>query len=193
MIITLFLKSYLKITLIYIIIMLIFSLSSLLNYSSNSETIIFKIPLEFYAREFFIHGLFGTLVGLFTFKPSLIILSTTFAILTDIDHTLWLTGMSTIARTNHAIPMSIVISIIIGLIFRNKKRINYRLTFTAFGAMLSHLAYDSISEYQPIPILSPITLDEITLLDNSWIVFLLVAILVNIIGLLISKKNIRKK
>jgi|TARA_B100001971_G_scaffold171503_1_gene163859 hypothetical protein len=173
--------------------MLIFSLSSLLNYSSNSETIIFKIPLEFYAREFFIHGLFGTLVGLFTFKPSLIILSTTFAILTDIDHTLWLTGMSTIARTNHAIPMSIVISIIIGLIFRNKKRINYRLTFTAFGAMLSHLAYDSISEYQPIPILSPITLDEITLLDNSWIVFLLVAILVNIIGLLISKKNIRKK
>ena len=82
MIITLFLKAYLKITLVYIIIMLIFSLSSLLNYSSNSETIIFKIPLEFYAKEFLIHGLFGTLVGLFTFKQSLIILSTTFAILT---------------------------------------------------------------------------------------------------------------
>ena len=189
MIITLFLKAYLKITIVYIIIMLIFSLSSLLNYSSNSETIIFKIPLEFYAREFLIHGLFGTLVGLFTFKPSLIILSTTFAILTDIDHTLWLNGMSTIARTNHAIPISIVISIIMGLIFRNKKKINYRLTFTIFGAMLSHLAYDSISEYQPIPILSPITLEEITLLDNSWIVLLLVAILVNIIGLLIYKKK----
>ena len=39
----------------------------------------------------------------------------------------------------------------------------------------------------------PITLDEITLLDNSWIVLLLVAILVNIIGLLIYKKNISKK
>ena len=101
--------------------------------------------------------------------------------------------MSTIARTNHAIPISIVISIIMGLIFRNKKKINYRLTFTIFGAMLSHLAYDSISEYQPIPILSPITLEEITLLDNSWIVLLLVAILVNIIGLLIYKKNISKK
>ena len=88
-------------------------------------------------KEFFIHGLFGTLVGLFTFKPSLIILSMTFGILTDVDHALWLTGMSTIARTNHAIPISIIISIIIGLIFRKKKKIKvegFEGPFTAPGS-----------------------------------------------------------
>tara|TARA_B100001146_G_scaffold198466_1_gene187939 strand:- start:328 stop:939 length:612 start_codon:yes stop_codon:yes gene_type:complete len=142
------------------------------------------------------HIFWGAVIGLGTLSIRYIILGGSFAILLDADHLLQFLDIELVSRMSHSIPFAIIATVIFFIILRGK---DLRICAVAFGAVLSHIAFDvfladiAFNTSTAFPLFSPFMLDGIDLdgLDWLWIEIIGVSI-VAITSYLFKKKEIKR-
>tara|TARA_B110000014_G_C19980801_1_gene507850 strand:- start:307 stop:921 length:615 start_codon:yes stop_codon:yes gene_type:complete len=110
------------------------------------------------------HIFWGALIGLATLSIRYIILGANFAFLLDADHLLQFLDIELVSRMSHSIPFAIIVTIVFFIVTRGR---NIRICVVAFGAVLSHLAFDiflaefAFNKTTSFPLLSPFSLEKI--------------------------------
>jgi len=110
------------------------------------------------------HIFWGALIGLATLSIRYIILGANFALLLDADHLLQFLDIELVSRMSHSIPFAIIVTIVFFIVTRGR---NIRICVVAFGAVLSHLAFDiflaefAFNKTTSFPLLSPFSLEKI--------------------------------
>ena len=143
------------------------------------------------------HIFWGAVIGLGTLSIRYIILGGSFAILLDADHLLQFLDIELVSRMSHSIPFAIISAVAFFIILRGK---DLRIAAVAFGAILSHIAFDVFladivfDTSTTFPLFSPFMLDRIEFagLDWLWIEIIGVSI-VAITSYLFKKKEIKLK
>jgi len=143
------------------------------------------------------HIFWGAVIGLATLSIRYIILGGSFAILLDADHLLQFLDIELVSRMSHSIPFAIIASIIFFFILRGK---DLRLCVVAFGAVLSHIAFDvfladiTFQRYTEFPLFSPFVLQPVKLQGLDWLGIEIVGVvIVALASYLFKRKEIRLK
>ena len=114
----------------------------------------------------------GAIIGLGALSIRYIILGGSFAILLDADHLLQFLDIELVGRMSHSIPFAIIAAVIFFIIFRGK---DLRIAAVAFGAVLSHIAFDifladvGFNTSTTFPLFSPFILDRIEFAGLDWL------------------------
>ena len=118
------------------------------------------------------HVFWGAVVGLGTLSIRYIILGGSFAIFLDSDHLLQFLDIELVSRMSHSIPFAVVVSIVFFVILRKK---DIRICAVAFGAVLSHIAFDVfladvlLNSATKFPLFSPFTFETVSLQGLDWL------------------------
>ena len=118
------------------------------------------------------HIFWGAIIGLGALSIRYIILGGSFAILLDADHLLQFLDIELVGRMSHSIPFAIIAAVIFFIIFRGK---DLRIAAVAFGAVLSHIAFDifladvGFNTSTTFPLFSPFILDRIEFAGLDWL------------------------
>ena len=118
------------------------------------------------------HIFWGAVIGLGTLSIRYIILGGSFGIFLDADHLLQFLDIQLVDRMSHSIPFAVLVSIVFFVILRGK---DIRVCVVAFGAVLSHIAFDifraeiAFNSTTTYPLFSPFILDKIELGGLSWL------------------------
>ena len=167
--------------------LLTMTMSTLVLLRPSEVTYPINLSIEAIISEFISHGSFGLLSGIFTFNPLYILSTTSFAVLIDLDHLLWITGLPVTGRPSHSIPFLLIASLVMGIIFRGHKRFNIKAASATAAGILSHLAFDSFVEKPVLPLLMPITSEQVILPPWAWISFEVAAITIALFGFIIDR------
>ena len=140
------------------------------------------------------HIFWGAIIGLGTLSIRYIILGGSFAILLDADHLLQFLDIELVGRMSHSIPFAIIAAVIFFIIFRGK---DLRIAAVAFGAVLSHIAFDifladvGFNASTTFPLFSPFILDRIEFSGLDWLGVEIIGVaIVAVVSYLAKRKEI---
>jgi len=143
------------------------------------------------------HIFWGAVVGLGTLSVRYIILGGSFAIFLDADHLLQFLDIELVSRMSHSIPFAVIVSIIFFVILRRK---DIRVCAVAFGAVLSHIAFDifladvAFGSDTEFPLFSPFTFETVSFQGLDWLGVQIIGVsLVAITSYLFKRKEIKLK
>ena len=147
------------------------------------------------------HVFWGAIVGLGTLSIRYIILGGSFAIFLDSDHLLQFLDIELVSRMSHSIPFAVIVTIVFFVISKGK---DVRLCAVAFGAILSHIAFDmflaemmfwnSGGSTAKFPLFAPFQLEAVELQGSDWIFFQIIGVsLVAIVSYFYKRKEIKLK
>ena len=118
------------------------------------------------------HVFWGAIIGLGTLSIRYIILGGSFAIFLDSDHLLQFLDIELVSRMSHSIPFAGIATIVFFVITRGK---DIRICAVAFGAVLSHIAFDvfladvALGTGTNFPLFSPFTFESVSLQGLDWL------------------------
>ena len=118
------------------------------------------------------HIFWGAVIGLGTLSIRYIILGGSFAIFLDADHLLQFLDIELVSRMSHSIPFAVIVSIVFFVILRGK---DIRICAVAFGAVLSHIAFDifladvAFNSETKFPLFSPFTFETVSFQGLDWL------------------------
>ena len=114
----------------------------------------------------------------------------------DADHLLQFLDIELVSRMSHSVVLAIIVAIVFFIVLRGK---DLRIAAVAFGAVLSHIAFDmfiaemifynSGGSTAKFPLFSPFQLDSIILQGSDWIFFEVAGVIIVIVMSYISKKR----
>ena len=143
------------------------------------------------------HVFWGAIVGLGTLSIRYIILGGSFAIFLDSDHLLQFLDIELISRMSHSIPFAVVATIVFFVITRGK---DIRICAVAFGAVLSHIAFDifladvAFQSYTKFPLFTPFTFETVSFQGLDWLGIQIVGVsLVAITSYFYKRKEMKLK
>ncbi|MBT6646993.1 MAG: hypothetical protein HOB51_05690, partial [Thaumarchaeota archaeon] len=111
-------------------------------FPSSEHTFVIGNPLEvsgITVEHVVGHIFWGAIIGLGTLSVRYIILGGSFAILLDADHLLQFLDIELVSRMSHSVVLAIIVAIVFFIVLRGK---DLRIAAVAFGAVLSHIAFD---------------------------------------------------
>lgn len=139
------------------------------------------------------HIVWGMMAAFITFSFRYIFLSGFFALILDADHLVSFFSTDVVIRMGHSITFAIVSAICMILIFRKR---DYLLGAIAFGAVFSHMSFDTLRGSGTFPLFTPFSEYATNFNDVDWILLQFVAIgaiiIVKVILKHFSKKNFFK-
>ena len=118
------------------------------------------------------HVFWGAIIGLGTLSIRYIIIGGSFAIFLDSDHLLQFLDIELVSRMSHSIPFAVIATIVFFVITRGK---DIRICAVAFGAVLSHIAFDifladvALGTSTNFPLFSPFTFETVSLQGLDWL------------------------
>ena len=118
------------------------------------------------------HIFWGAIIGLGTLSIRYIILGGSFAIFLDADHLLQFLDIELVSRMSHSIPFAVIVYIVFFVIIRWK---DIRICAVAFGAVLSHIAFDifladvALNSDTKFPLFSPFTFETVSFQGLDWL------------------------
>ena len=143
------------------------------------------------------HVFWGAIVGLGTLSIRYIILGGSFAIFLDSDHLLQFLDIELVSRMSHSIPFAVVATIVFFVITRGK---DIRICAVAFGAVLSHIAFDifladvAFQSYTEFPLFTPFTFETVSFQGLDWLGIQIVGVsLVAITSYFYKRKEMKLK
>ena len=143
------------------------------------------------------HIFWGAVIGLGTLSIRYIILGGSFAIFLDSDHLLQFLDIELVSRMSHSIPFAVIVSIVFFVILRGK---DIRICAVAFGAVLSHIAFDVfladvlLNSATGFPLFSPFTFETVSLQGLDWLGIQIIGVaLVAITSYFFKRKEINVK
>tara|TARA_B100000029_G_scaffold209816_1_gene207655 strand:+ start:180 stop:791 length:612 start_codon:yes stop_codon:yes gene_type:complete len=143
------------------------------------------------------HIFWGAIIGLGTLSIRYIILGGSFAIFLDSDHLLQFLDIELVSRMSHSIPFAIIVSVVFFVILRGR---DIRICVVAFGAVLSHIAFDIFlsdvifGSATKFPLFSPFTFETVSFQGLDWLGIQVVGVgLVAIVSYLFKRKEIKIK
>jgi hypothetical protein len=143
------------------------------------------------------HIFWGAVIGLGTLSIKYIILGGSFAIFLDSDHLLQFLDIELVSRMSHSIPFAVIVSVVFFVILRGK---DIRICAVAFGAVLSHIAFDIfladvlLNSDTKFPLFSPFTFETVSLQGLDWLGIQIIGVsMVAITSYLYKRKEIRLK
>ena len=126
------------------------------------------------------HVVWGMMAAFVTLSLRYIFLSGIFALFLDADHLVSFLGVDVVTRIGHSIPFAIIVGFF--MIYFFKKR-DYLLGAISFGAIFSHMSFDTLRGSGNFPIYTPFSEYVTNFNDIDWIPLQLIAIF----GILIIK------
>ena len=143
------------------------------------------------------HVFWGAVIGLGTLSIRYIILGGSFAIFLDSDHLLQFLDIELVSRMSHSIPFAVIVSIVFFVILRGK---DIRICAVAFGAVLSHIAFDVfladvlLNSATGFPLFSPFTFETVSLQGLDWLGIQIIGVsIVAITSYFFKRKEIKVK
>mgnify|MGYP006155220763 CR=1 FL=1 len=143
------------------------------------------------------HIFWGAIIGLGTLSIRYIILGGSFAILLDADHLLQFLDIELVSRMSHSVVLAVIVAIVFFIVLRGK---DLRIAAVAFGAVLSHIAFDifladvGFNSSTTFPLFSPFILDRIEFGGLDWLVVEIIGVvIVVVVSYLVKRKEIRLK
>ncbi len=143
------------------------------------------------------HIFWGAIIGLGTLSIRYIILGGSFAIFLDADHLLQFLDIELVSRMSHSIPFAVIVSIVFFVVLRGK---DIRICAVAFGAVLSHIAFDifladvALNSGTEFPLFSPFTFETVSLQGLDWLVIQIIGVsIVAVTSYLFKRKQVRLK
>tara|TARA_B100000131_G_scaffold88_1_gene90 strand:- start:24 stop:635 length:612 start_codon:yes stop_codon:yes gene_type:complete len=143
------------------------------------------------------HVFWGAIIGLGTLSIRYIILGGSFAIFLDSDHLLQFLDIELVSRMSHSIPFAVIVSIVFFVILRGK---DIRICAVAFGAVLSHIAFDifladvAVNSGTEFPLFSPFTFETVSLQGLDWLGIQIIGVsIVAVTSYLFKRKQVRLK
>ncbi len=143
------------------------------------------------------HVFWGAIIGLGTLSIRYIILGGSFAIFLDSDHLLQFLDIELVSRMSHSIPFAVIVSIVFFVILRGK---DIRICAVAFGAVLSHIAFDifladvALNSGTEFPLFSPFTFETVSLQGLDWLVIQIIGVsIVAVTSYLFKRKQVGLK
>ena len=143
------------------------------------------------------HIFWGAVIGLGTLSIRYIILGGSFAIFLDSDHLLQFLDIELVSRMSHSIPFAVIVSIVFFVILRGK---DIRICAVAFGAVLSHIAFDVfladvlLNSATGFPLFSPFTFETVSLHGLDWLGIQIIGVsIVAITSYFFKRKEIQVK
>ena len=143
------------------------------------------------------HIFWGAVIGLGTLSIRYIILGGSFAIFLDSDHLLQFLDIELVSRMSHSIPFAVIVSIVFFVILRGK---DIRICAVAFGAVLSHIAFDVfladvlLNSATKFPLFSPFTFETVSLQGLDWLGIQIIGVsIVAITSYFFKRKEIQVK
>mgnify|MGYP001423760136 CR=1 FL=1 len=118
------------------------------------------------------HVFWGAIIGLGTLSIRYIIIGGSFAIFLDSDHLLQFLDIELVSRMSHSIPFAVIATVVFFVITRGK---DIRICAVAFGAVLSHIAFDvfladvMLGSDTDFPLFSPFTFESVSLQGLDWL------------------------
>ena len=141
------------------------------------------------------HVFWGAIIGLGTLSIRYIILGGSFAIFLDSDHLLQFLDIELVSRMSHSIPFAVIVSIVFFVILRGK---DIRICAVAFGAVLSHIAFDifladvAFNSSTKFPLFSPFTFETISFHGLDWLGIQIIGVsIVAVTSYLFKRKQVR--
>ena len=143
------------------------------------------------------HIFWGAVIGLGTLSIRYIVLGGSFAIFLDSDHLLQFLDIELVSRMSHSIPFAVIVSIVFFVILRGK---DIRICAVAFGAVLSHIAFDVfladvlLNSATKFPLFSPFTFETVSLQGLDWLGIQIIGVsIVAITSYFFKRKEIKVK
>ena len=143
------------------------------------------------------HIFWGAVIGLGTLSIRYIILGGRFAIFLDSDHLLQFLDIELVSRMSHSIPFAVIVAIVFFVILRGK---DIRICAVAFGAVLSHIAFDVfladvlLNSATEFPLFSPFTFETVSLQGLDWLGIQIIGVsIVAITSYFFKRKEIKVK
>ena len=143
------------------------------------------------------HVFWGAIIGLGTLSIRYIIIGGSFAIFLDSDHLLQFLDIELVSRMSHSLPFGVIAAIVFFVITRGK---DIRICAVAFGAVLSHIAFDifladvAFSSDTEFPLFSPFTFETVSLQGLDWLGIQIVGVsLVAITSYFYKRKEMKLK
>ena len=143
------------------------------------------------------HIFWGAVIGLGTLSIRYIILGGSFSIFLDSDHLLQFLDIELVSRMSHSIPFAVIVSIVFFVILRGK---DIRICAVAFGAVLSHIAFDVfladvlLNSATGFPLFSPFTFETVSLQGLDWLGIQIIGVsIVAITSYFFKRKEINVK
>ena len=143
------------------------------------------------------HVFWGAIIGLGTLSIRYIIIGGSFAIFLDSDHLLQFLDIELVSRMSHSIPFAVIATIVFFVITRGK---DIRICAVAFGAVLSHIAFDifladvALGTGTNFPLFSPFTFETVSLQGLDWLGIQIVGVsLVAITSYFYKRKEMKLK
>jgi len=143
------------------------------------------------------HIFWGAVIGLGTLSIRYITLGGSFAIFLDADHLLQFLDIELVSRMSHSIPFAIIVSIIFFIIVRGK---DLRLCAVAFGAVLSHIAFDifladvAFMKATKFPLFAPFVLETVKFQGFDWLgIQIIGVVIVVVVSILYKRKEVGLK
>ena len=143
------------------------------------------------------HVFWGAIIGLGTLSIRYVVIGGSFAILLDADHLLQFLDIEMVARMSHSIPFAVIASVIFFIIFRGK---DLKVCAVAFGAILSHIAFDTFladvafGNTTTFPLFSPFILERIEFGGLDWLgIEIIGVVIVAVVSYLYKRKEIKLK
>ena len=143
------------------------------------------------------HVFWGAIIGLGTLSIRYIIIGGSFAIFLDSDHLLQFLDIELVSRMSHSIPFAVIVTIVFFVISKGK---DVRLCAVAFGAILSHIAFDifladvALGTGTNFPLFSPFTFETVSLQGLDWLGIQIVGVsLVAITSYFFKRKEMKLK
>ncbi len=143
------------------------------------------------------HIFWGAIIGLGTLSIRYIILGGSFAIFLDADHLLQFLDIELVSRMSHSIPFAVIVSIVFFVILRGK---DIRICVVAFGAVLSHIAFDvfladvALNSDTEFPLFSPFTFETVSFQGLDWLGIQIIGVITVVVAsYLYKRKEIRLK
>ena len=168
-------------------------------FPSSEHTFVIGNPLEvsgITVEHVVGHIFWGAIIGLGTLSIRYIILGGSFAIMLDADHLLQFLDIELVSRMSHSVVLAVIVAMVFFIVLRGK---DLRIAAVAFGAVLSHIAFDmfiaemifynSGGSTSKFPLFSPFQLDSIILQGSDWIFFEVAGVIIVIVMSYISKKR----
>ena len=143
------------------------------------------------------HIFWGAVIGLGTLSIRYIILGGSFAIFLDADHLLQFLDIELVSRMSHSIPFAVIVSIVFFVVLRRK---DIRICAVAFGAVLSHIAFDifladvAFNSDTEFPLFSPFTFETVSFQGLDWLGIQIIGVtVVAVTSYFYKRKEIRLK
>ena len=143
------------------------------------------------------HIFWGAIIGLGTLSIRYIILGGSFAIFLDADHLLQFLDIELVSRMSHSIPFAVIVSIVFFVVLRRK---DIRICAVAFGAVLSHIAFDifladvAFNSDTEFPLFSPFTFETVSFQGLDWLGIQIIGVtIVAVVSYFYKRKEIRLK